>query len=92
METDNNSEMSGAGKLLLAVMAGAAIGAAIGILFAPKKGEETRRDMMDAADELASAFKDKLKETSDSINEIRERFFEGSDIAQKQDPGGHRNS
>lgn len=72
--------MKDSGKLLFAVVAGAAIGAAIGILFAPKKGEDTRKDLMDAADDLANNFKEKVKETSDAINDLKERIFEGSDM------------
>jgi gas vesicle protein len=69
--------MKDTGKVLLAVMAGAAIGTAIAILFAPAKGEETRKEILDAADELANKFKDKLNETSDAINDLKERIFEG---------------
>jgi gas vesicle protein len=80
--------MKDTGKLLLAVMAGAAIGTAIGILFAPGKGEDTRKEIMDGADELANSFKEKLKETSDMIDELKEKIFEGTDISQN---GGKTN-
>jgi gas vesicle protein len=73
--------MKDTGKILFAVMAGAAIGTAIAILFAPGKGEDTRKEIMDAADELANKFKDKLRDSTDAINDLKEKIFQGTDPA-----------
>jgi gas vesicle protein len=40
-------------KILLGFLAGAVAGAAIGILFAPDKGSETRRKIADESQDLA---------------------------------------
>lgn len=69
--------MKDSGKIILAALAGAAVGTVLGILFAPAKGSETRRQMMDAADDLAETLKDKVKESSDVINDLKERIFPG---------------
>lgn len=45
---------SGFGKFL----AGAALGAGLGILFAPKKGSETREDLKNAIDDMIARIKD----------------------------------
>jgi gas vesicle protein len=49
-------------KLLLAVLAGAAAGIAIGILMAPDKGSETRKKLKDMAEELFSKVREEHAE------------------------------
>ena len=47
------SKKSGIGKFV----AGAAIGAGLGILFAPKKGSETRKDLKEKLDNVVAKIK-----------------------------------
>ena len=60
------SKKKGFGKLL----AGMAIGAGLGVLFAPKSGEETRKELKQKIDELINKAKeldkDEVKETIES--------------------------
>lgn len=56
MSKDNKK--SGLGKLL----AGVAIGTGLGVLFAPKKGEETRKELKEKMDDLMNKAKDLDKE------------------------------
>lgn len=49
-------------KVIAALFGGLAIGAAIGILFAPDKGSETRKKMADAAKGFGDKAKEKVKE------------------------------
>lgn len=64
------SKKKGFGKLL----AGVAIGAGLGVLFAPKKGSETRKDLMNKFEELKLKAKDidmdEVKETIDAKIEL----------------------
>lgn len=70
-----SKKKSGLGKFLL----GAGIGAGLGILFAPKKGSETRRELKVKFDELVEKVKEidaeEVKETVEAkIYEIREEL------------------
>ncbi|HXB40801.1 MAG TPA: YtxH domain-containing protein [Bacteroidia bacterium] len=55
MENSNNTA-----KLIGALLAGAAIGGALGILFAPDKGSETRKKLLAKGDDLTDAMKEKF--------------------------------
>lgn len=66
------------GKVLLGVLAGAAVGASLGILFAPDKGSVTRKkivqkgvDMKDAVKEKIDGFADILKGKNGKVREER---------------------
>ena len=49
-----------ADKVILGVLGGIAVGALLGVLFAPEKGEKTRRKIMDKSNDYADELKDKL--------------------------------
>tara|TARA_R110002096_G_scaffold431563_1_gene646972 strand:- start:10920 stop:11192 length:273 start_codon:yes stop_codon:yes gene_type:complete len=65
----------------LGVVAGVALGATLGILFAPDKGEKTRKKIADKSQEA----KDKLKESFDEFIETASEKYntikqEGEDL------------
>jgi gas vesicle protein len=50
-------------KIVVAVAAGAAVGAALGILFAPEKGSDLRRKIAEQSKKIVDNVKDKLEST-----------------------------
>ena len=66
METSNDT-----GKIVGALLFGAAIGGAIGILFAPDKGTKTRRKLLAKGEDITDAMKDKF---NDFLEEVKEEI------------------
>ena len=54
-----------ASRVFLGFLAGAAVGAALGILFAPAKGEETRKKIKEKINYLEEKFKNELEPLED---------------------------
>jgi gas vesicle protein len=63
--------MNTAGKVAIGLLAGAATGAILGILFAPDKGTETRRKIVqkskDVKDDIKNKFGDILEKTKEKF-------------------------
>ena len=61
------------GKVVLGTLAGVAIGAIAGILFAPEKGSVTRKQIMDKGDDYVEELKSKMDKFGNAINEKFEK-------------------
>ncbi len=55
------------GKVLLGVLAGAAVGALVGVLFAPDKGSKTRKKILSKSEDYTDELKVKFEELVESI-------------------------
>ena len=75
-----------AGKILLGVIAGAAAGALLGLLFAPEKGSDTRRMISDKEGDIADLLKDKFNDflgcVTSKCDKIKEDVSEFTDNVQ----------
>lgn len=65
--------MANNGKLLAALLIGAAAGATLGILFAPDKGKETRRKIANRASEFGDGISENISRGKGLINDLKER-------------------
>ena len=57
------------GKVIVSVLAGIAAGALLGVLFAPDKGWNTRKNISKKGEDFAEILEEKFNEFLDSISE-----------------------
>lgn len=79
------------GDTILALLLGGAIGACLGLLFAPKSGKETRKkvkilfdDIGEKTGELIEEGKEKIEEVKEKIEEVKEKIKEVKTAVKKQ--------
>lgn len=63
-------------KTALGMLAGVAVGALIGILFAPESGAKTRRKILDKGQDYVDELKDKLDKLYEDASDKYEGFVE----------------
>jgi Gas vesicle protein len=59
-------------KVITALFAGLAIGAILGILFAPKSGKETRNDLMDKGERFMEMGKESVSDVVEKTKDLAE--------------------
>jgi gas vesicle protein len=71
--------MNNLGKIAIAAAAGTIVGGVLGILFAPDKGIETRKKIVDGGKKMTDTFKKKIDENLVKINRIKTNLTEKAD-------------
>jgi gas vesicle protein len=85
------------GKVVLSVLAGIAAGAVLGVLFAPDKGSETRKNISkkgsDAMDDIKDKYDEILKAITDKLEQAKEdvsNLFEQEEIKSEVSKAGSK--
>jgi gas vesicle protein len=60
-------------KVLIGLLAGLAAGAALGLLFAPEKGSETRDKLSQSLKDLGDAIKEKAADEINSLSDLKDK-------------------
>jgi gas vesicle protein len=63
-------------KVVIALLAGLAAGAALGLLFAPEKGSETRDKLSDSLKDLGESIKEAAAAEINNLNGLRDKIVE----------------
>lgn len=77
-EIERKKRLDTASKVGLGLALGSLVGSALGVLFAPKSGKETREDIKDIAEKSVDTIKAKTNELSETVqetyNEAKNKF------------------
>ena len=68
--------MNDSSKVLIGLLAGLAAGAALGLLFAPESGSETRERLGQSFKDLSDTLKEKAAEELDNLSSLKDKVVD----------------
>jgi gas vesicle protein len=80
------------GKLIAALLLGAAAGATMGVLFAPDKGSELRRRISGKASEFGEDIANRFSDLKDKVTSRGEELVDKAEKATEKATSGSRNT
>jgi hypothetical protein len=72
-EYDRIEREDGGGSFLMGLLAGTVLGAGLGMLFAPKAGADTRKQLSEQANRLRSTAGDTYQQATEKISQASEK-------------------
>lgn len=63
-------------KVVIALLAGLAAGAALGLLFAPEKGSDTRDKLSQSLKDFGDSIRDKAAEEIDNLTSLKDKVVD----------------
>jgi gas vesicle protein len=91
-EYDRLEKEDGGGSFLMGLLAGTVLGAGLGMLFAPKAGNELRSQIGEQAGRLRSTANDTYHQASEKVSHIVDRGREAYDKARSTIGSAHGTS
>lgn len=80
------------GSFLMGLLAGTVLGAGLGMLFAPKAGNELRSQLSESAGRIRATANDSYQQAADKVSQIVDRGREAYDRARGQTAPGSTGS
>ncbi len=74
--SDKTLNDSYTGKIIAAAVVGVAVGAILGVLFAPASGAETRSTISDSVSNAGGTVRDKTKQGLDKLNDLKNQMVD----------------
>jgi gas vesicle protein len=84
--------MKTTGQILLGILAAASAGVVIGLLIAPEKGEDLRKDIKNTAGDLAKKLGDLLARGKQQYEDLKSQLGEETDDIKQEAEQNYRNA